>query len=146
MTRVYVSSFVIDLEEKEVLLIHNPESNQLIQPGGLMEEDESPIDSAIRFVKEKTGIDTEVLNTIFDQYYLTPVDVKEFKYNSENVLDIQYMAKPLNKELPSDNPNNAVWVNIRDLTKLANVDDEIKYKVYTLYKLFKNDEKKKRKR
>lgn len=51
------SAYIIDRENKKVLLLHHKTLNKLLQPGGHLEEDEnSPLAAALREVEEETGL------------------------------------------------------------------------------------------
>ena len=54
------------------------------------------------------------------------------------MIDIQYLAIPLNKELLNDENNNVKWYSINELKTETNVDEEIKIKVENLYNDYKN--------
>ena len=55
-----------------------------------------------------------------------------------DMIDIQYLAIPLNKELLNDENNNVKWYSINELKTETNVDEEIKIKVENLYNDYKN--------
>lgn len=56
--------------EKKVLLIHHKKMNSWVQPGGHIERFENPIATAIREVKEETGIDIGFLQKLIAPYDL----------------------------------------------------------------------------
>lgn len=61
MERQYcASSYVIDFNNAEVLLMYNKKLNKWLQPGGHIMGLETPIEACIREVKEETGIDIKV--------------------------------------------------------------------------------------
>ena len=50
------SSFIICPKEKKILLLEHTSLNKLLQPGGHIEEyDKTPLDAALRELKEETG-------------------------------------------------------------------------------------------
>lgn len=50
------SSFIICPKEKKILLLEHKSLNKLLQPGGHIEEyDKTPLDAALRELKEETG-------------------------------------------------------------------------------------------
>ena len=137
---ICASCYVIDFDNKEVLLTYNEKFNKWIQPGGLIKEKESTLDSAMRGVKELTGVECEIVNTLFENEYMTPVDVVEMQTPEGDVLNIEYLAAPVSKDITPG--VQASWFDIYELVNNQNVDESIKYKVNTLYKLFKNDNRK----
>jgi 8-oxo-dGTP pyrophosphatase MutT (NUDIX family) len=52
---------------KKVLLVHHKKYNKWIQPGGHVEKFENPIETAIREVKEETGLDISFFNKYLQQ-------------------------------------------------------------------------------
>ena len=133
------SCFIIDFENKKVLLVHNDIDGQWIQPGGTIDDGETPIQACNRIAFEKTGISINVVNTIFDQEYISPIDVREYDTNIGHMLDIQYMATPNNNIINEYDGSYANWFDIDTLEMNPNIDKEIIYKVNKLYKLFKNE-------
>ena len=133
------SCYLIDYETKELLLINN--NGEWIKPGGCMIEGESPYDACVRGTLEMTGINCLPRNTIFENDYISPIDIKEYRKGDNHIMDIEYLAIPLTKDI--DSSYDAKWFSITELVKLDYIDDEIKYKANELYKLFKNDQKKK---
>ena len=142
---IYASCFVIDYDNKKVLLMFSEKLNKWIQPGTGILENESTINTAIRGVKELTGVDCEIVQTLFGQDYLSPVDVVEYTKDDDVVYNIEFLATPVTHDI-TNAMSNAEWLNIDELINNENVDEEITYKVNTLYKLFKNDGKKRTRR
>ncbi len=92
----------------KTLLIEHPKFNKWLPPGGHVEENESPIDTAIREVKEETGLEIEILSdeniyiseknaTTMQRPYLCLVEnIPESKIEKEHQhIDFIYIAKPL---------------------------------------------------
>lgn len=51
------SAFVINKNTKNVLLLNHRALNKLLQPGGHIDNDETPLEAAVRELKEETGLD-----------------------------------------------------------------------------------------
>ena len=66
MERQYcASTFVIDFENEETLLMYNKKLQKWLQPGGHIIGLETPIETCIRETKEETGIDIKVIGPYF---------------------------------------------------------------------------------
>ncbi len=61
------SAFIVSADERATLLIHHPVLKLWLQPGGHIEaEDVSARDSALREVREETGLVADTQNALFD--------------------------------------------------------------------------------
>ncbi|KGX86089.1 NUDIX hydrolase [Pontibacillus litoralis] len=75
------SGFILD--EEHMLLIYHPFLKMWIQPGGHVEAGESPLEAAIREVKEETGIDVH-LHPWHDRYPIPyDIDIHEIPANEK---------------------------------------------------------------
>ena len=98
----------------EVLLLDRQNDNfkGFIPPGGKVEFPESIVESAIREVKEETGL--EVSNLIYKGLYEYVNPVAKDRYMIFN-----YLTKDFNGELLEDAPEGKpVWVNINEAYNL----------------------------
>lgn len=93
--------------EGKTLLIEHPKFNKWLPPGGHVEENESPVDTAIREVKEETGLEIELLSdenifiseknaTTMQRPYLCLIEnIPENKNEKKHQhIDFIYIAKP----------------------------------------------------
>ena len=69
----HFTSSVIIIKNKKVLLLWHKKLNTWLYPGGHLEENETPDETAIREAKEETNLDIEVFNNC------------NFKFESNNV-------------------------------------------------------------
>lgn len=100
--------------EDEILLLDRQHDNfkGFIPPGGKVEFPESIVESAIREVKEETGL--EVSNLIYKGLYEYVNPVAKDRYMIFN-----YLTRDFNGELLKDAPEGKpVWVNINEAHKL----------------------------
>lgn len=138
MERQYcASSYVIDFENGTTLLMYNKKLNKWLQPGGHIEGLETPIETCIREAKEETGIDIKVIGPSFFDGEYAPIDTKRYINRVGDMIDIQYLSIPLTRVINSEENNDVKWVDINDLEHMPDVDDEIKVKVRTLFKKYK---------
>ena len=61
MRHFCASVFVIDRNKKKILLVKHKKFNKWVQPGGHIEENETPEETAIREVYEETGLRVKLL-------------------------------------------------------------------------------------
>ena len=139
MERQYTAScYVIDFQNKEILLMFNKKLEKWLQPGGHIEGLETPIETAIRETYEETGINIKIIGPHYFKDDYQPIAVERYKNKVGDMIDIQYLGIPLNKEINYNQEKNHVkWINIDNLDNIKNIDQEIKTKVKTLYKKYK---------
>lgn len=141
MERQYcASSYVIDFDEAKILLMYNKKLKKWLQPGGHIEGVETPIEACVREVKEETGIDIKIVGYSFFEHQYQPIAVERYINRVGDMIDIQYLSIPLNKNINSSEGNEVRWVDINNLESMNDVDSEIKVKVLSLYKGY-NDRK-----
>lgn len=139
MERQYcASSYVIDFDEAKTLLVYNKKLNKWLQPGGHIDGLETPIEACVREVKEETGIDVCIVGSSFFEAQYQPIAVERYINKVGDMIDIQYLSIPLNKNINSPESNEVKWVDINALDDMSDVDCEIKVKVLSLYKSYKD--------
>lgn len=131
------SAYTIDFKEKQILLMYNKKLNKWLQPGGHIEGFETPIETAIRETFEETGINIKVIGPTFDGLNYEPIATERYKNKVGDMIDIQYLAIPLNKELLNNEKNETKWFFIDELENIADIDNEIKVKVLNLFDKYK---------
>lgn len=97
------SAFVINPINKKILLVKHHLWDKWVQPGGHMEDGETPEEAAIREVYEETGIKITLLGERFprEDDMIRPLGIQcNRKDNGEKHFDIIYAAVPNNE--PSD--------------------------------------------
>jgi len=101
------------IRDDKVLLIFHPYLKSWLQPGGHVDDGESPIDAAIREVREETGFVCDL-----DSSDLEPidVDVHEIPSNSKKGeaahlhIDLLYRLKVLREDKPVEDISTA-WLS-----------------------------------
>lgn len=142
MERQYcASSYIIDFDNAETLLMYNKKLSKWLQPGGHIEGLETPIETCIREAKEETGIDIKVIGPSFFENSYEPIGTERYVNKVGDMIDIQYLSIPLNKEINSPENNEVKWIKIDSLEKMDDVDEEIKVKVLSLYTTYKKSSK-----
>ena len=109
----HITASGLVIRDDKVLLILHPYLQKWFQPGGHIDDGESPIDAAIREVREETGfvcaLDSKDLEPI-------DVDIHEIPSNSQKGehahlhIDLLYRLKVLREEGPSENISTA-WLS-----------------------------------
>lgn len=132
MERQYCASiFVIDNNDK-ILLMYNKKLNMWLQPGGHIENNELPHETAVRECKEETGIDVEIVNSInYKSINPNPVFIEHYINKVGDMVDIQYFGIPINNNLLNGEDNKTGWFTIAEEEKM-NIDKEIirKHKMF----------------
>lgn len=135
------SAYTIDFESKKVLLMYNKKLNKWLQPGGHIENMETPEEAAIRETFEETGIKIEIIGPTFNNKKYQPIAIEHYINKVGDMIDIQFLAKPINKELINNENNNTIWFDIDKLSDEETVEDDIKIKVIDLYNKYKSNQR-----
>ena len=80
---VVASAFIYAKKEKKLLLVYHNDFKIYLYPGGHMEScDKTPLDAAIREIKEETGIiNLEYINVSDNELVPIDIDIHEIEYN-----------------------------------------------------------------
>ena len=132
------STYCIDFEKQEVLLVYNKKLKKWLQPGGHIEGLELPEETAIRETLEETGIKVKVIGPNLHEENIEPIAISHYLNKVGDMIDIQYLSIPLTKNIKSEEQNEVMWYPLSDLKKSEIVESEIKNKVLYLYKKYKN--------
>ena len=110
------SAFVIDPYTKKILLMKHKKNGRWTQPGGHIEDDETPEEAALREVYEETGLRVRLLGERFprEEDFIRPLGIQKNRRTMSDGemhmhVDIIYAAIPndddkekLNKEEADD--------------------------------------------
>lgn len=119
------SAFVINPIDKKILLVKHHLWDKWVQPGGHMEEGETPEEAAIREVYEETGIKITLLGERFprEDDMIRPLGIQcNRKDNGEKHFDIIYAAVPNNEitDLVISNESYDIgWFSRKELENLS---------------------------
>ena len=125
--QICASCYVVDFDNKSLLMMYNKKLEKWLQPGGHLEGAELPIDTAIREVKEETGIDIEIIGNTFNEI-TEPIAVEVYNTKIGSMIDIQYVGIPLNKEINTLEDSRSMFIAFDEILSSNNIDDEIKEK------------------
>lgn len=118
------SAFVINPIDKKILLVKHHLWDKWVQPGGHMEDGETPEEAAIREVYEETGIKISLLGERFprEDDMIRPLGIQcNRKDNGEKHFDIIYAAVPNNEvtDLVISNESYDIgWFSRKELENL----------------------------
>jgi 8-oxo-dGTP pyrophosphatase MutT (NUDIX family) len=125
MTRHFCASiFVIDPMTKKILLVHHKKFNKWVQPGGHIEDNETPEETAVREVYEETGIKVRLLGERFprEDDFIRPLGIQcNRNLKGDMHIDITYVAIPINNYdliLNTDESNDIGWFSRNDLENI----------------------------
>lgn len=115
------SSWIVDSKEEKALLIHHPKLKKWMQPGGHLEENEIPYETAIRELKEETNIN--INNVRNKKEILIDAGIHEFKHSSkpEHIhYDLRYYFDVNSKKvnIKSEEGVEIKWVKFQDIPDL----------------------------
>ena len=124
MRHFCASTYVINPDNKKVLLVTHKDFNKWLQPGGHIEENETPEEAAIREVYEETGIKATLIGERFprEDDMIRPLGVQcNRKENGDRMIDILYVGKPNNPDAPlklNDESEDIGWFSRQDLEEM----------------------------
>jgi len=136
------SVFVINPENKKILLVHHKKFHRWVQPGGHIENEETPEETALREVYEETGVKVKLLGERFprEDDYIRPLGIQHNRgKNDEHHIDILYAGVPVNEftniEGQSGENDGIGWFS-RDELEVIDVFPDIKITMDRILKDF----------
>ena len=101
----HITASGLVIRNNRILLIFHPYIKQWFQPGGHIDEGESPIEAAIREVYEETGLvcelDSDLLEPVDIDVHEIPSNLKKGE-DAHIHIDLLYKLKVLREELPQE--------------------------------------------
>lgn len=100
------SVFIINPQDKKILLVMHRKNGKWTQPGGHIEDDETPEECALREAYEETGLRVSLLGERFprEDDFIRPLGIQKNRHSDGNIhIDIIYAAVPNNDIEPKIN-------------------------------------------
>lgn len=101
MNRHFCASvFVIDPVELKILLVNHKKFDKWVQPGGHIEDGETPEEAALREVYEETGLKVNLIGKRFprEDDFIRPLGIQKNRNKKGDLhIDITYLAIPTNR-------------------------------------------------
>lgn len=126
------SALVINPENKKILLVKHKKFNKWAQPGGHIEDEEFPEETALREVYEETGIKIKLLGNNFprEDDFIRPMAIQKNRGKEGHVhIDIFYHAQPVGsvETVINEKENDGVeWFSLEEVLAMDDVFDDIK--------------------
>lgn len=92
------SAFVVDPVSKKILLCHHKTFNKWLQPGGHIEKNETPEETALRETYEETGVRIKLIGERFprEDDFIRPLGIQKNRGKNGSLhVDIIYYANPI---------------------------------------------------
>lgn len=102
MRHFCASVFVIDPQTKKILLVKHRKFNKWVQPGGHIEEKETPEETAVREVFEETGVKVRLVGDHFprESDFIRPLGIQKNRgHEGETHVDIIYLGVPIRESI-----------------------------------------------
>ena len=117
------SAFVINPKSKKILLVKHHLFDKWVQPGGHIEDDETPEEAATREVFEETGIRTKLIGERFprEDDMIKPLGIQSnIKEDGSRYFTITYAAVPTKEDeiKISDESTEVGWFSRQELENL----------------------------
>ncbi|WP_420420934.1 NUDIX hydrolase [Simkania sp.] len=137
MQKHFVTSVYI-LQDNQVLLLMHPKLSKWLPPGGHVEENEAPVEAALREVEEETGLLVELIsdehvwiekwnaNSFHRPFLCLLEEIPPYKDQAAHQhIDLIYLARPLPNSQIRPTPDHPLrWFTFEEVQALSS-DEEI---------------------
>lgn len=121
MKREFCASvFVVNPNNKKILLCHHQRFNRWVQPGGHIEDNELPEETALRETYEETGVRVKLLGERFprEDDFIRPLGIQRNRGKDGTLhVDITYIGIPLSQDnvIEDDEIDRCAWFSLEEL-------------------------------
>ena len=124
MKREFCASvFVVNPVDKKILLCHHQRFDRWVQPGGHIEDDELPEETALRETYEETGVRVKLLGERFprEDDFIRPLGIQRNRGKDGSLhIDITYVGIPINQDnvIEDDEIDRCAWFSLEELNDI----------------------------
>ena len=129
MKREFCASvFVVNPVDKKILLCHHQRFNRWVQPGGHIEDNELPEETALRETYEETGVRVKLLGERFprEDDFIRPLGVQRNRGKDGSLhIDITYVGIPLSQDnvIEDEEIDRCAWFSFEELNDIEIFSD-----------------------
>lgn len=123
------ATFIIDPATKKILLVKHKIFGKWVQPGGHIEENETPEEAALREAYEETGLHITLLGERFprEDDFIRPLAIQKNRRSDGALnIDIMYVAVPNKMDELKYDPNESTdigWFSRNELENISVFND-----------------------
>ena len=124
MKREFCASvFVVNPVDKKILLCHHQRFDRWVQPGGHIEDNELPEETALRETYEETGVRVKLLGERFprEDDFIRPLGIQRNRGKDGSLhVDITYVGVPLDQDdvIEDDEIDRCAWFSLEELNDI----------------------------
>ena len=124
MKREFCASvFVVNPIDKKILLCHHKKFNRWVQPGGHIEVDETPEETALRETYEETGVRVKLLGERFprEDDFIRPLGIQKNRGKDKSLhIDITYVGIPITQDevIEDEEIDRCAWFTLEELSDI----------------------------
>lgn len=117
------SVFVVNPNDCKILLCHHRKFNCWVQPGGHIEKDETPEETALRETYEETGVRVKLIGERFprEDDFIRPLGIQKNRGKDGSLhIDITYVGIPLSQDdvIEDEEIDRCDWFSYEELADI----------------------------